>query len=120
MCCVLFFSPVVSVKCHNLVIFLAYAELGSFGPSKCSDAVGKCFVTLCVTYLKPLPWYLSCSVRGFLMPGALQGIWGMKEEESSELCVPLSRDTGGVKCPVPRFILLIGDMLSFMRDALDI
>ena len=37
------------------------------------------------------------------MRGTLQGTWGMREGESSELCVPLSRDTGDVvKCPVPR------------------
>lgn len=40
----------------------------------------------------------------------------MEEGKSSELCVPLGGNIGDfVRCPVPRFILLPGDVLSSMR-----
>lgn len=43
-------------------------------------------------------------------------LWGMKEGKSSELYVPLGRNTQHfVKCPVPRFIALMGDVLPSMR-----
>lgn len=76
-----------AVICFNLLML----NVGSFGPSNCSDTVGKCFMTPFGTYLKPLPWYLSCSLRWFLISNVGKlGIW---EGQGSELCVPLGRIT---------------------------
>lgn len=71
--------------------------------------MGKCFVTLFVTSAVVSELHLE------MICGAWSIIGNMGDGGGSER-VPLDRNTGDfVKCPVPRFILLLGDVLSSVR-----